>query len=192
MVGCFREFLLLLVTTTLPWVCPADSEKPSVKVWATDHACAALEPALVEIARVPFPAGWTLVVACNETEWQMLQTKADAQATKHAFTNLAGRVTVLNGVMFLQNAVSRPAHRILLHEIGHIKCNCGDENKAERWALSLEKHARISESKRLLRFPGPNDAKQLRSARAHPSPRWRGRSPVSEGSKTGLAQVSPQ
>ena len=144
MVGHFPVFVLLLVATTLPSLCPAESGKKPVKVWATDRACAPLEPALDEIAAVPFPSGWTLVVACHETEWQMLQTKADAQASKHAFTNLAGRITVLNGAIFLQGVVSRPAHRILLHEIGHIQCNCGDENKAERWALSLESHARMS------------------------------------------------
>ena len=144
MVRHFRVFVLLLNTTTVPSWCPAESEKPFVRVWATDQACAALEPALVEIARVSFPADRTLVVACHETEWQMLQTKGDAQSTKYAFTNLVGRITVLNGAIFLQNAVSRPAHRILLHEIGHIQCNCGDENKAERWALSFETDARMS------------------------------------------------
>jgi hypothetical protein len=114
------------------------AEAAAVKVWATDNACPALKPAVEEIARVPFPDIWTVVIACNDMKWEMLQRKADAQATNNAFTNVEGRITVVRGGLFLRNTVGRPAHRVLLHEIGHIQCNCGDEGKAERWALDHE------------------------------------------------------
>lgn len=118
----------------------------SVKVWATDEACPALDPAISHINRVPFPDGWTIIIACTDTQWEMLQRKADAQATKHAFTNLKARMTVVHGSMFIEKSVARPARRVLLHEIGHVQCGCNDESRAERWALEFERGKRDAQT----------------------------------------------
>jgi len=109
-----------------------------VKIWATSKACPAIKPALVEVGRAPFPQGWAVLVACNEVQWVMLQRKADAQATRYAFTNVKGRITVVRGAIFLRGVAERNAHRVLLHEIGHIRCDCADEAKAEAWAAGYE------------------------------------------------------
>lgn len=109
-----------------------------VKVWTTDKACPAMKPALSEIAHVPFPMEWIVVVACNDVRWEALQRKADALATWGAFTNVKGKITVVRGTIFLQSMGSRSVRRILLHEVGHIRCNCGDEGKAEAWAAWYE------------------------------------------------------
>jgi hypothetical protein len=94
--------------------------------------------AVTEVERVPFPQGWTVLVACNEVQWVILQRKADAQDTSYAFTNVKGRITVVRGAMFLRGVTPRTAHRVLLHEIGHIRCDCDDEAKAEAWAAAYE------------------------------------------------------
>jgi len=114
----------------------------AVNIWATDKACPVIKPAAVEIARVPFPAGWTVLVACNEVQWVRLQRKADAQGTQYAFTNVKGRITVVRGAIFLRGVEGRTAHRVLLHEIGHIRCDCDDETKAESWAAANERAQR--------------------------------------------------
>ena len=110
-----------------------------LKVWATDKACPAMTTAVSEIARVPFPQGWAVLVACNEMQWEKLQRRADAQATQSAFTNVTGKITVVRGTIFLQTVGARSARRVLLHEIGHIQCNCGDEWEAEAWAIWYER-----------------------------------------------------
>jgi Zn-dependent protease len=109
-----------------------------VNIWATDQACPVLKPAAVEIARVPFPPGWIVLVTCNEVQWVRLQRKADAQGTHYAFTNVDGRITVVRGTIFVRGLDRRSAHRVLLHEIGHIRCDCDDEAKAEAWAAANE------------------------------------------------------
>lgn len=110
-----------------------------VNIWATDKACPAIKPAVFEVGRVPFPRGWTVIVACNEVQWFMLQRKAGAPGTQHAFTNVKARITIVRGAIFLRGAEARTAHRVLLHEIGHIRCACDDEAKAEAWAAACER-----------------------------------------------------
>ena len=79
--------LLLTLTIVVSIPCFAKQPRASVKVWATDRACPALKPAVAEIGRVSFPEGWTVVIACNETQWETLQRKADAQGTaRHLLT----------------------------------------------------------------------------------------------------------
>ena len=98
-----------------------------------------------------FPPGWRIVIACSDIAWQALRMHADAMDTNHAFTNMKGQVTVINGAIFCSPEVGRPPQRVLAHELGHIKCNCNDEGRAEKYALSLEKNARTHCTRR--RFP---------------------------------------
>ena len=133
--SAFKAAFIVLVLS----LCAHAQVAPAqVKIWASDKTCPAIKPAVVEVGRVPFPQGWTLLVACNEVQWVMLQRKADAQGTHYAFTNVKGRITVVRGAIFLRGVEGRIAHRILLHEIGHIRCDCDDEAKAEAWAAAYE------------------------------------------------------
>ncbi len=134
-----RPILLLIATIVLPTMCLLGGATATVKVWATDKVCPVLQSAVQEIDNVPFPDGWTVVVACNDIEWGMLQRRGDALGTNTAFTNVKGQITVVNGRMFLKRTVGRPPRRVLLHEIGHIRCNCGDEAWVESWAVAYEK-----------------------------------------------------
>ncbi len=134
-----RPILLLIPTVVLATMSLLGSATATVKVLATDKTCPVIRSAVQEVANVPFPDGWTVVVACNYVIWEMLQQKGDALGTNTAFTNVTGQITVVNGRMFLKNTVGRPPHRVLLHEIGHIRCNCGDETWAEGWAAGYER-----------------------------------------------------
>jgi hypothetical protein len=111
----------------------------AVSVATTRKACSALPIAVRVINALPtaYPKDWTIVVACSEMDWQYLQCKGDAHDTNHAFTNLKGKITVVRGDMFLNPEMGRPPRMVLLHELGHITCNCGDEGKAEGFANSL-------------------------------------------------------
>jgi len=56
-----------------------------------------------------------------------------------AFTNLKGRLTVLNGMIYLQPVPLRGTNQrtpksVLQHELGHILCKCSDEAKADKTA----------------------------------------------------------
>ncbi len=126
--------LVLLASIVLSCI----ATRAEIRILATDKACPMFMEASIEIHRVPFPDGWTIVVACNVVHWEMLQRRADALGTRHAFTNLTARLTVVNGQIFVNRTVERPVRRILRHEIGHIKCGCDDELKAEHWALAEE------------------------------------------------------
>jgi hypothetical protein len=131
--SAFKAVIIVVVVS----VCAQGAA--AVNVWATDKACPPIKPAVFEIARVPFPAGWTVVVACNEMQWFLLQRKGDAQDTQSAFTNVKGQITVIRGAIFLRAVGVPSAHHVLLHEIGHIRCHCGDEGNAEAWAASYER-----------------------------------------------------
>lgn len=82
----------------------------------------------------PYPEDWTIVVTCSDGDWEFLQRKADALQTDRAFTNLKAKITVVRGEMFLNPFPFRPPRLILLHELGHITCQCANEEKAEEWA----------------------------------------------------------
>lgn len=96
----------------------------------------AVRPLIADLQAVLFPKDWTIVVACTPGVWSYLQTRADARATHTAFTNLRGRVTVINAAIYLEawplHGTSHRTPRLVLeHERGHILCHCGDESKAD-------------------------------------------------------------
>ena len=113
----------------------------AVSVVATSKSCAALPVAVQTINQLPiaYPKDWTVVVACPDSDWKYLQRKADAQGTNHAFTNVKGKTTVIRGELFLNPPIGRAARLILLHELGHIACQCGNEDTAENFAQKLYK-----------------------------------------------------
>jgi hypothetical protein len=108
-------------------------------VHTTSHNC---KPGLAEatkaIVETGFPDDWRIVLVCDLPTWEYLRRKADALAARNAFTNLKGRITVVNWQLFAQPSVMRPAQRVLAHERGHITCACGDEHRAEAHAAARE------------------------------------------------------
>lgn len=115
----------------------------TLRVLATNKTCPAVNLLMAEISQVPFPEDWTIVLACTRLDWEKLQRTGDAQAAQRAFSNLEGKITVVNGAIFYKDDVGRPVHRVLLHETGHIHCRCGNEDQAERWALEYERIKRM-------------------------------------------------
>lgn len=135
--SAFKAFLILLLLAFCGHAAAA------LRVLATNKTCPAVNLLLAEISQVPFPDDWTIVLACNRLDWEKLQRTGDAQAAQRAFSNLQGKITVINGAIFYNENAGRPVHRVLLHEAGHIHCRCGNEDQAERWALNYERIKRM-------------------------------------------------
>ena len=98
----------------------------------------ALRPLLADLQSLNYPRDWWIVIACNRPVWQQLQRKADAGLTKTAFTNVKGRITVVNGEIYreslpLRGTMHRNPKLVLKHELGHILCECEPEQEADRW-----------------------------------------------------------
>lgn len=96
------------------------------------------EPLIADLNAIPFPRDWKIVVACTQTMWNEIQQQADASATHTAFTSLAGHMTVLNGTiythsgLFLEGSGLPFPRSVLQHELGLIRCQCKDEEKADK------------------------------------------------------------
>ena len=98
----------------------------------------AVRPLLADLRVVAFPHDWTIVLACTPAVWSYFQARADARGTNTAFTNLRGRVTVVNAAIYseplpLQGTTHRTPRIVLEHERGHILCRCVDEHKADEF-----------------------------------------------------------
>ena len=100
------------------------------------------------IATVQFPENWRVVLVRDQPTWDYLRRKGDTFATRTIFTNVKGRITVVNWEIFARPNVARPALRVLLHELGHILCDCEDENKAEKFGVFREKQLKHAEMER--------------------------------------------
>jgi hypothetical protein len=119
------------------------SRAHAASVFATSKSCAGVPLAVQTISQLPiaYPKDWTVVVACSDSDWQYLQRKADAMSTKHAFTNVRGKTTVIRGELFLNPLIGRSVRLMLLHELGHIACQCWNEDTAEHFARTADKIA---------------------------------------------------
>ncbi len=99
----------------------------------------ATKPMIQDLKGIGFPHDWTFVVACSSTAWEKLQRKGNVFGTNTAFTNLKGRMTILNGKIYQQSLpLCGTSHRtpksVLRHEYGHIVCKCNDEARADEAA----------------------------------------------------------
>jgi hypothetical protein len=108
-------------------------------VSTADMCTFATKPLIQDLKDISFPKDWTIAVACTPAIWERLQRKRDDFNTVTAFTNLKGRLTVLNGIIYLQPLPLRGTNHwtpkiVLKHEHGHILCNCDDEAKADKAA----------------------------------------------------------
>jgi len=140
-----KTLLLVLSILTL-FVTPANAQKVFVAGTKTVAECEyAVRPLVSDVDAIGFPSDWTFVVACTPDMWDYFRDRADARATQTAFTNLAGRITVVNGAIYLQplplrGTLHRTPRSVLQHERGHLFCNCGDEWKADHssWMRPLK------------------------------------------------------
>ncbi len=99
----------------------------------------AVRPLQADLRTTHFPREWTFVLACNQIVWEKLQRLADALQTNTGFTNVQGRITVLNARIYLEmpplsGSVYPTPKLVLRHELGQIAGGCGDEWKADRAA----------------------------------------------------------
>ena len=99
----------------------------------------AVRPLQADLRTTHFPKDWTFVLACTQTAWEKLQRLADAFQTNTGFTNVPGRITVINARIYLEmpplSGTTHPTPKLVLqHERGHIVCGCNDEWKADRAA----------------------------------------------------------
>jgi hypothetical protein len=121
---------------------PEGAVHPPVRTIATlggsPKQCAfAVQPLLQELRSMPYPADWKFVVVCTDAEWDMVLRMADIRGTDTAFTVLPKRTTVLRAAMFI-HPLERGYKNTLLHELGHIQCNCMSEDKANEYAYENE------------------------------------------------------
>jgi len=94
-----------------------------------------LSHAISIIQQVGFPKEWLVLIACNDEDWEHIKqgTKLSPYHAKTAFTSLKKRTTVVKLAIF--DAVynmGNPPWNVLLHEVGHIRCQCSDEDEADK------------------------------------------------------------
>jgi hypothetical protein len=99
----------------------------------------ATAPLIKDLRGIGFPRDWTIVIACNRIMWEKLQRNGDAFGTTTAYTNLVGRITVVNAKIYreslpLRGTVHSTPKLVLEHEHGHLLCQCNDEGQADRAA----------------------------------------------------------
>jgi hypothetical protein len=99
----------------------------------------AVAPLIEDLNGIGFPEDWTIVVACTPVMWEQLRRKGDGFRTNTAFTNLAGRLTVVNAEIYRESLPLRGTTHwspklVLEHEHGHVVCRCNDERRADRAA----------------------------------------------------------
>jgi hypothetical protein len=82
-----------------------------------------------ELRHFPFPNYWTLGVACDLITWETALRRAEFPPTDTAFTGIKPRLTVLNGEIF--NQQPNYYEHTLAHELGHVRCYCVEESRAE-------------------------------------------------------------
>lgn len=94
-----------------------------------------LQKAIAFIEQAGFPKDWRVIVACNEKDWERLRNGMNLSAyhSRMAFTSLKKRTTVINVAVFdtVYSAGYSPV-TVLHHEVGHIRCQCSDEQEADR------------------------------------------------------------
>jgi len=98
-----------------------------------EHCQPAYNKFVDTVERVPFPDDWTVVVVCSDVAWQvaLLATRSEGR-TEMALTNRKHRWTLVNGAVWdpLRNRSRYTPEMVLRHELGHILCECRDEERA--------------------------------------------------------------
>jgi hypothetical protein len=95
-----------------------------------DGAClTAMQSLETELKLIVFPDDWTIGVTCNSVTWEAARHRAGNPPTKTAFTGLKPKLTVINAAVFQE--LEPVYRRTLAHELGHIRCSCASEGRAE-------------------------------------------------------------
>jgi hypothetical protein len=87
---------------------------------------------LTIVNQLDFPADWKIYVA-GEKQWSGLMEQVD-HTSQLAVTDRQKHVTVIRALALTDPNVTGKyvtAKHVLAHELGHIKCDCNDEWKAE-------------------------------------------------------------
>lgn len=128
----------ILLLSMLPVAAPAQKILVAgvKQVASCEFAVRALQ---ADLRTMDFPKDWTFVIACTQIAWEKLQRKADTLQTNTGFTNVQGRITVINARIYFEmpplSGTTHPTPQLVLqHERGHIVCGCNDEWKADRAA----------------------------------------------------------
>jgi hypothetical protein len=141
---------LLILTSVIPTLLPAQvapefTHGPHiVSLGGTaDGACLKTLQALQrEMVLLRFPDEWTVAVTCNSVTWGQAKRRAGNPSTSTAFTGLTSKWTVINSDVV--RGLTPIFQHTLAHELGHIRCNCVDESRAEAEARALIYGARDS------------------------------------------------
>jgi len=101
--------------------------------------CPAVAPLVADLNTVQFPSDWTVYFACDAGTWQDVLRKADVTQTGAALTVREQKLTILNSSMYspsfsFEQYVQKTTQGVLRHELGHITCNTGREDVADRFA----------------------------------------------------------
>jgi len=94
------------------------------------------------IQEAGFPKQWLVIIACNDRDWKRIQNGARLSPyhEKTAFTSLKKKTTVVNLKVFDSAAnMGYLPMNVLHHEVGHIRCQCADEEEAEKQGQSTKK-----------------------------------------------------
>jgi len=118
------------------------ADAANVKVIAvgakTVAECPALAPLTTDLKDVQFPDGWTIYVACTPRAWDDVGRQLDTRGrTNAAMTSQSAHVTIINGAIYSSTfdwtgTHQRTGKEVLMHERGHIICQCNDEDKANK------------------------------------------------------------
>lgn len=90
---------------------------------------------LTIVNQLDFPADWKIYVA-GEKQWSGLMEQVD-HTSQLAVTDRQKHITVIRALALTDPNVTGKyvtAKHVLAHELGHIKCGCDDEWKAENYA----------------------------------------------------------
>lgn len=87
-----------------------------------------------ELRTIGFPDGWRFIVVCRPLSWDFARKVAGVPTADSAFTDRSHRSTTLDAAIF--HSTRTRYRQVLLHELGHVTCDCNDEAKAEKFARS--------------------------------------------------------
>src|SRR3954465_12464832 len=96
----------------------------------------ALKALITELETLEYPADWQFKIACSPLLWDRVQRKVDRLDAPYAISELKHKITFFNGAVF--RLARYKYRRSVSHELGHIRCDCKDEDTAERFAKRLE------------------------------------------------------
>jgi len=93
------------------------------------------KPALAAVNTLDFPSDWRIIMA-GEKLWAGEMEKVD-HTSQLAVTDRKQHITLIRAAAFTDPNLTGKyitARHVLAHELGHIKCGCNDEWKAENYA----------------------------------------------------------